>query len=252
MNASQVELRKVPAKRYQSKLVRMMRAVVDFLGKNRWFQKPFFWLGFFTIRLLFPVQFLILKELMNCKSVLDLGCGRHSMVPIIPSGIYTVGVEFFSDAHQEALRSGRHSKVIQSDVTKIEFENKSFDAVVMLDVLEHLTKEEGEALIRKMERWAKEKIIIFTPNGFIHQDCYDQNPLMEHKSGWKSEELAGKGFRVRGVRGFKSLYPSSLHPDEEKSTFWTRICDLTQAVTYFIPSLAFQLFCVKNLKTQGK
>lgn len=232
-----------------SKKVRRMRNAVDWLGTQKWLQGPFFWFGFFTIRLVFPLQYLILRELIRSESVLDLGCGRHSMVPIIPSRIHTVGVEYFESAFQEARDSGRHDRVIQADITKIEFEEKTFDAVVLLDVLEHLTKEEGNALIEKMDRWAKKKVIIFTPNGFVHQDSYDHNPLMEHKSGWENKEFIQKGFRTHGVRGFKSFYSTSVHPDEEKPTFWSRVYDLTQAVTYFIPSAAFQLFCVKTLET---
>ena len=236
--------------KHQSQKVRFMRRFVDWMDDYGWFQKIFFFFGFFTVRFIFPLQYLLLRELMSCKSILDLGCGRHSMVPIAPSPIYKVGVELFESAYQEAFQSGRHDKVIQTDLMQVQFEEKSFDAVVMLDVLEHLTKEEGELLIHRMEQWARKKIIIFTPNGFVHQECYDHNPLMEHKSGWKNEEFVKKDFKTYGVRGFKFLYPSSVHPDEEKPTLWSRLCDLTQALTYFIPNHSFQLFCVKTFKPE--
>jgi hypothetical protein len=40
-----------------------------------------------------------------------------------------------------------------------------------------------------MEKWAIKKIIIKTPNEYLWQDGYDNNPMQEHKSGWSVEEL---------------------------------------------------------------
>ncbi len=224
-----------------------MKRVVNALGRRPWAQTPFFWLGFFSVRLTHPVQYLLLRELMRCDSVLDLGCGRHSMVPIIPSSIDTTGVELFEPHYQEAVQKGRHKKYIRSDIRAVEFPDKSFDAVVMLDVLEHLTKEEGEALLKKMSQWARKKVVIFTPNGFLHQDEYDSNPYMEHKSGWTADEFAEKGFRVYGVRGFKSWIARFFHHDDDKPGLWSRLLDMSQIVTYHFPQRAFQLFAVKDI-----
>jgi SAM-dependent methyltransferase len=118
------------------KAARVMKNLVNGLGEHPWAQKPFFWAGFFTVRLMFPVQYLVLRELIGCESVLDLGCGRHSMVPILPRRIRTVGVEFFKPHLEEAMAKGRHQDYIHADITKVDFENKSFDAVVLLDVIE--------------------------------------------------------------------------------------------------------------------
>lgn len=227
--------------------VRLMRAMVDMLGKHRWLRPFFFWPGFFTIRLLFPVEYLLLRELMDCESILDLGCGRHSMVPILPSYIYKVGVELYEPHYREAVEKGRHNRTIQADVRTVKFEEKSFDAVVMLDVLEHLTKEEGAALMEKMRRWAKKKVVIFTPNGFLPQHEYDDNPLMEHQSGWEASEFKKQGFRVYGVRAFKSWVAPFFRHDDEKPHPAARLLDVFQLVTYHWPTKAFQLFCVRTV-----
>ncbi len=62
-----------------------------------------------------------------------------------------------------------------------------------------------------MGKWSKNKIIIFTPNGFIWQDGYDDNSLQEHKSGWCAEELEKLGFKVYGMNGWKKLRGYKLH-----------------------------------------
>jgi len=225
-------------------LQRKAKAFISSLPRRGWFlQRCFFWSTFYNVRLFFPLEYLLLRELINCKSVLDLGCGRHSMVPILPKEIYTVGVELFEPYLKEAVSKGRHTKYIKADVTQVEFKEKSFDAVVILDVLEHLTETQGDALIEKMERWAKKKVIIFTPNGYFGQEVYDGNPYQEHKCGWVKERFDKMGYRVWGVRGFKGL---------RKKRALDRIVDITQALTYFLPNYAFQLFCVKNLNSTGE
>lgn len=228
--------------------VQWMKGGVRWLGDHPAARKLFFWAGFPTIRLVWPVQYLILKELIDCGSVLDLGCGRHSMIPILPPKIRKVGVEFFEPAYREALEKGRHHECIHADVLKADFPEKSFDAVALLDVLEHLEKEDGRRLIGRMERWARRKIVIFTPNGFLKQEEYDGNPLMAHRSGWTAEEFRQMGFRVYGVKGFKVWKKDSYeHEESGKFSLSEAVKDLSQIVTYHVPDWAFQLFCVKNI-----
>lgn len=186
------------------------------------------------------------KELANCERVLDLGCGynsslRHCNVP------FTVGIELFEPYLQESKKKGIHSQYIKADIRETEFKPKSFDAVIAIEVLEHLTKQEGYKLLIKMERWARKKVIITTPNGYLWQNGYNNNPLQEHKSGWSSVELKSLGFEVFGINGWKRLrgYQGSV---KYKPVFlWKIISDLTQKATYHCPKLAFQLFAIKHL-----
>ncbi len=226
----------------QSVKVQWMKKAVEFLKRHPWARAPFFWLTFFNLRLLKPVEYLVLRELMDCDSVLDLGCGRHSMAAAVSRSTRTVGVEFFKPHFDEAVRSGRHTEYLNADITKVDFPDRSFDAVVLLDVLEHLPKEEGTRLLEKMQRWARRKVVVFTPNGFLEQDEFDENPLMAHQSGWETREMKALGFRVCGVRAFKSMKKGEDHDHHDS------LADVTQIVTYHWPEQAFQIFCVKDLK----
>lgn len=186
------------------------------------------------------------KEISGCDTVLDLGCGKNSLVQYcnVP---FSVGVELFEPYLQESKNKSIHNQCIKADIRKIEFKPKSFDAVVALDVLEHLTAEEGLALILKMEKWAKKKIIVFTPNGYVWQDGFDNNPLQEHKSGWGVEELERLGFKVFGVNGWKKLrgYKGSIR--YKPTLLWGVISNLTQKLVYRYPKFAFQLLGVKQM-----
>jgi hypothetical protein len=73
---------------------------------------------------------------------------------------------------------------------------------VALDLIEHVSKKEGNALIQDMERIASKKILIFTPNGFLRQQSHDGD-LQEHLSGWTADEMQSLGFTVIGMHGHK-------------------------------------------------
>lgn len=190
------------------------------------------------------------KGLANCDTVLDLGCGyssplQHCNVP------FSVGVELFDPYLQETEKKAIHSKYIKADIRKVEFERKSFDAAIAIEVLEHLTKQEGNELLKKMERWATKKVIIATPNGYLWQNGYHGNPLQQHKSGWSSVELKELGFKVCGVNGWRRLRGYKGAVKHKPAFLWARISDLTQKITYHYPNLAFQLFAVKQIEEGG-
>ena len=185
------------------------------------------------------------KELSDCNTALDLGCGKNS--PVQHCNVpFSVGVELFEHYLQESKKKGIHNQYIKADIRKIEFKPKSFDAVMALDVLEHLTTEEGYELVEKMEKWAMRKIIIFTPNGYVWQDDYDNNPLQEHKSGWSVEELERSGFKVFGMNGWKKLRGYKGSVKYKPTLLWSVISDLTQKITYWHPKFAFQLLAIKE------
>lgn len=108
------------------------------------------------------------EELKGSKTILDLGCGRNSPIKYC-TGTYSVGVDLFEHYLVESKKKRIHNDYVLPDVRNVQFVPKSFDTVVCLDVLEHLTKEEGYELIKKIKLVAKKKIVIFTPNSFLTQ-----------------------------------------------------------------------------------
>ena len=191
------------------------------------------------------------KEITKSDTVLDLGCGYNSPIQYCNQK-YSVGVEKFEPYLQESKKKGIHNKYVKADITKIEFKPKSFDAVLCSEVLEHLTKEEGKELIKKMENWARKKIIITAPNGYLLQDTFDNNNLQKHKCGWNAEELRKLGFKVHGIHGWKNLKGPKGAVKYKPSFLWTIFSNITQKIVYYYPSQAFQLFAVKQIKNGKK
>jgi len=186
------------------------------------------------------------KELAGCETVLDLGCGRGSNSPLEGMALtYTLGVDIFEPYLEECRQKKIHSDYIRADIRGIEFKDGSFDAVLMLEVLEHFTKEEGRRLLDKCSRWARRKVIISTPNGYLWQDGYDNNPFQEHKSGWSVEELRSLGFSVVGCYGWKKLRGYKAIPRYRPRLLWEIISDVTQKVTYHYPASASRLLAVQ-------
>jgi SAM-dependent methyltransferase len=196
---------------------------------------------------IFPdIAYYVPRELEGCDSILDLGSGKNSVIQLCPA-TRKVGVELFEPYIKESREKGIHDEYIKEDVMKVDFPPKSFDAVIMVDVLEHLTAEEGSELIKKMETWARKKIVIFTPNGFVHQHEFDENHLQEHKSGWTAGDLKGLGFTVHGGSGWKALRGDMALMKYQPAPLWFFISELTQKFVYCYPEMAYHLFAVKNV-----
>jgi len=188
---------------------------------------------------------IIRKGLVGCESVLDLGCGYNSPLQLIDIP-KKIGVELFDPYLEESQKKGVHNEYIKADIRTLELPSKCYDAVFCSEVLEHLTKEEGHKLLKKMDSWARKSIIMTTPNGYIYQDDYDKNPHQEHKSGWSASELRAAGFKVRGMNGLKYLRGYKGQMKYKPTVVCRIISTLSQIVTQYYPSLAFQLLAVKE------
>lgn len=187
------------------------------------------------------------REIEDCNSVLDLGCG-WKIQPCLKSK-YSVGVDAYQASIDRAKDVGIHNKLYCIDILKAHdmFKPKSFDCVMALDVIEHFIKEDGRSLLKIMETLAVKKIIIFTNNGFLSQGEYDNNPLQTHLSGWDVEEMKAQGFKVMGINGFKGIMKEEFQIRLRPVRIWQVIRDLSNIIVYKQPKLAYQILCVKEL-----
>ena len=237
---------------FKGKVINSIKNSIVNLDKSNNSVKSKIFLNFlFPVGMLFfPLEYVLIRELIGCKKILDLGCGSHSMVGILPKEhFHTVGIELFDLYLDKAIESGRHSEYIRADMREVSFGENSFDAVVLLDVIEHLKKEEGLALLEKAEKWAYKKMIVNTPNGFFEQSAYDENDLQEHLSGWEINEFKGWGFSINGLRGFNWMHvllERSKLSGRVKEIF-DRTINIFNFIVYFFPQKAHQLFCVKHI-----
>lgn len=140
-------------------------------------------------------------------TILDLGCGNgHTILELIGRGFRVIGL----DRHAQGLLSLRRAMVpaplLQSDAGRLPFSAGSLDAVVLLDVLEHV--EEGTVLA-EIHRVLKSggRLLLSVPamnwlwshrdRAAGHRRRYTRSTLV---SVLKSEE-----FLVRDVRYYQCL-----------------------------------------------
>jgi hypothetical protein len=128
--------------------------------------------------------------------VLDLGCG------IMPAtgGRLNVKRHVGVDCFQTYLERIGPPTVLGNlpDVAR-RFGGRSFDVVLMLDVVEHLEKPDAIMLIREAERIARREVVVFTPDGFCPQGPLSawgmgENAAQSHRCGFTFDELAGMGY----------------------------------------------------------
>jgi hypothetical protein len=199
-----------------------------------------------------PSLLMLMKELRSvlagCQTVLDVGCGNSSPMRLLP-GIRLVGVDGYAPALEEARKNGTHDEYVLGDVTGIGdlFQNRRFDACVALDVIEHLSKEDGWKLAETMEQLSTRRVVIHTPNGFLPQQSHEGD-LQEHLSGWTADEMRGKGYEVFGMYGPKWMRGEYHHIKYQPRIFWLMVSFLAQFVySRNHPESAAAIFCVKNL-----
>jgi SAM-dependent methyltransferase len=194
----------------------------------------------------------IAKALRGCTRCLDIGCGSGSPASLI--GVeYLVGVDGHAPSLEEAKRNNTHHEFHCADVRTIGaiFPARGFDACIALDLIEHLTKEDGLRLLKDMETIASRRVIVFTPNGFMPQQSRDGD-LQEHLSGWDPQEMRSLGYEVLGLYG-----PKFLRGEFHKSRFLPRpVAGVVSAAGHVLynrahPESAAALLCVKTFDRRG-
>lgn len=215
----------------------------------------------FLSRVFHTTVYCLKRELKDCESVLDIGCGPSSPLQYCQNIRYSVGVEPFIPYLNKSKKRKIHTKYLAKKIEELDFAKNSFDAVILIEVLEHLPKETGRKILKKVEKWAKKKVVVSTPNGLFPMGKVDDNPWQEHLSGWTMFELRKLGFRCYGQAGVKFFYKprnavESLMVEAESVAFTNMrfkprklfyfINSLFQIVTYHIPEAGFELFAVKE------
>jgi hypothetical protein len=126
--------------------------------------------------------------------MLDLGAGVRPFTLLSPE-IHII-VEMFEPYLRIMQSKPYHNTVlIQDDVVKFckQQNSNSIDTVIINDVIEHLSREDGEILIQELMRITSNQILVFTPNGFMEmheQECTHGwqilgNSAQNHISGWE-------------------------------------------------------------------
>ena len=101
----------------------------------------------------------ILRGLPPNLRALDLGCGVGHILRILPLGFEVFGVDYSTESLLLARSHlPKETRLLNSSAYALPFQNRSFDLIVCLEVLEHLDDDD-----RAVEEIAR----ILRPNGYL-------------------------------------------------------------------------------------
>lgn len=146
------------------------------------------------------------RHLLSAQTVYDVGCGDGNLMSILNSDqrFQVVGIDLFKPYIRKAREKKCYQKVLYGDVRKLPIKDR-YDTVICSQVIEHLPFIEGKTLLVNMEKLARKRVIVATPNGFLEQHEYDHNSCQKHRAGWNRVDFEKCGYRVFG-QGAKILF----------------------------------------------
>jgi len=186
------------------------------------------------------------KEVKGCRTLLDLGCGYNSPVQYFDVPEKT-GVEIHVPYLIESRKKEIHQTYVQGNLMECSFPPQSFDVVFCSEVLEHLPYHDGLELLRRMDRWAIKKVIITTPNGYVHQGEYDGNRYQAHRSVWVPSDFRRQGYKVSGMSGLKWIRGEQGKCIVKPEVLGMRIVSISSRITRYVPEWDFQVLAIKDI-----
>lgn len=206
------------------------------------------------IRKLLPFSYeMIIKRLLGSgKTVLDVGCGDGQLMAFLNSQkeLEVTGVDGHKPFLKLADKLGVYKELILKDVREIELSPQSFDIVVCSQVLEYLTLEEGLALIGKLEKIAKNRVILAAYIGDCAHSNAQDNPLQTSRGVWHPQDLIKRGYQVYG-QGLRLVYQENgYNPKKLKGWDYIPIAfsTLISPLVYYSPQIATHMIAVKDIK----
>ncbi len=144
----------------------------------------------------------ILNKFVMGKKVLDIGCGTGIYVDYLTKkGFEAMGIDFVPEFISYAKKH-RKGKFLIADAYKLPCKDKSFDTVIMFDVLEHLKHE--QAVVKEITRVCRNRLILTVPHatkseliktGLIYRHYIDRSHLRVY-SLFAVEKLCKK-FKIK-------------------------------------------------------
>lgn len=145
------------------------------------------------------------KGLIECDTLIDVGAGIRPMNWYQPKEHICVEPH---DQYADRLEKAGYKVLRQTAMEALSVE-RSGHAVYLLDVIEHMEKDEALEVIELAKRGAVQ-VVVFTPYGFMKQD-HDVWGLgghhwQTHRSGWMPEEFPGWYTERYGWPPFEGFY----------------------------------------------
>lgn len=192
------------------------------------------------------------RALQRSTTMLDVGAGDGSQWGAVWEALKLDTTMVDRNSPSTVRHHQGRWKSVLAEATSLPFRDGSFDAVVALNVIEHMPKEAGFVFIDELERVAARTVVIITPCGFLPQPPAADNPYQEHVSGWLSQEFKERGYTVIGIAGPRPLRGMYGYPKIHPRRLGTLISMALQPFVIKMPDSAFALLAIKTPAPGGK
>lgn len=138
---------------------------------------------------------ILMPHIKKVDNIIDIGPGIRPQDFFLPKRHIVIEPH---DEYIEILKKEKKFEVHEGTALDILPKLEKTQSIFLLDVIEHMTKEEGKELLQICEQKASEQIILFTPIGFDVQsyeegekDAWGYNGIywQTHRSGWTPDEF---------------------------------------------------------------
>jgi hypothetical protein len=123
------------------------------------------------------------------RSIMDVGAGHGKGGLLLREYLEPIARLDAIEAEPRYLASFPWLRAIYDTVYEIDAMDADYapyDTVLMIDVLEHLTHEQGEQLLRRIPG----RVIICTPIVYFQNPEHTEYPTEDHRSVWTADEIA--------------------------------------------------------------
>jgi ubiquinone/menaquinone biosynthesis C-methylase UbiE len=151
------------------------------------------------------------------KRVLDVACGCGGWYPTLPFDCEWIGLDIWLPYLWEQRFQARN--LIRGTATHLPVRPHRFDLVLCIEILEHLTRDDGARMLDEAKRVAKRAVIVTTPTDPLlrhGQEAINGNPYERHTTATSSSHLASLGFKVHKIRT----------SDEKWNEFLIGVCEV--------------------------
>ena len=167
-----------------------------------------------------PELELLRTRLNDGSSVLDIGCGaRVPITQLLAKTFAVTGVDISSEMIRLARASVPCASFLQSDITSVEFDDSSFDAVVAFYSLFYIPREDHPRLFHRIRDWLK-------PGGYLmctlsreSEAGYTKDDFFGEKMYWSNYGLSEYEEMLTRI-GFTILRTTNIGHGFSEATNW--------------------------------
>lgn len=148
----------------------------------------------------------LIPDNLDGWEILDLGCGYGFWglyLRMKKRGDFIItGIERFTRYVAIHNEMNIYTETYLLDVRDMSnfYYFRKYDLIICGELVEHLTKEEADVLLDKLDSMFNKMLIVTTPLGFMKTVGYDNNKYQIHKSGYDKKYFKDRGFTVKIVR----------------------------------------------------